>query len=354
MVAVALLSFSCAKNTPAGPNDADKRYFEAWLQVNNITTKPSGLGIYILEDEPGTGVQVEENGFVFVEYSTRDLEGNITSYTDMKTAQQLGAYDPDRYSTFYGPQFLTTYKGNIYAGLADMIFGMKAGGHRKAIIPSWLLSYNDFDNESDYLSQATKNSTLIYDVTVKDFTKDIDKWEIDSIGRFFSNDRLLIDGIAADKIFTNANGTTMTTADSVQTGFYYKQIKAPADTAAFAKDTTIYINYTGRLLNGQVFDTTIEDVARDNRIFSSSRTYEPVQINWSNEENNTYKGISMGTDESSIIPGFALTLWQMRPMEKGIGIFYSPLGYGTSGSGGIIPAYSPLIFEIEIVDKPED
>jgi FKBP-type peptidyl-prolyl cis-trans isomerase len=30
------------------------------------------------------------------------------------------------------------------------------------------------------------------------------------------------------------------------------------------------------------------------------------------------------------------------------------LGYSTSGSGKTIPAYSPLIFEIEIVEKPEE
>ncbi len=44
----------------------------------------------------------------------------------------------------------------------------------------------------------------------------------------------------------------------------------------------------------------------------------------------------------------------MRAMEKGIGIFWSDLGYGKSGSGNSIPAYSPLVFEIEIVEKPEE
>jgi FKBP-type peptidyl-prolyl cis-trans isomerase len=37
---------------------------------------------------------------------------------------------------------------------------------------------------------------------------------------------------------------------------------------------------------------------------------------------------------------------------KAVGVFYSPLGYSYNGSGSI-PAYAPLVFEIEIVDKPE-
>ena len=62
----------------------------------------------------------------------------------------------------------------------------------------------------------------------------------------------------------------------------------------------------------------------------------------------------MGSSSSSVIGGFALTLWQMRAFEKGIGVFYSPLGYSFNGSGSTIPPYAPLVFEIEIVEEPED
>lgn len=349
-----LFASSCAKHTYVGPNEANKRYLDAWLQVNNINVYPTGRGIYILEDAPGNGNPVKQDGFVFMDYTTYDLDGNILSYTTSEVAKQIGTYDYNAYTYFYGPQFLTTYEGNIYAGLEDLLFDMKVGGSRKAIIPGWLFSYDSYDTEKEYIEKTPSTDAKIYEVKIKDFTTEIDKWEIDSIGRFFNNDKILIDGIAANKLFTNKSGSTMTAADSISTGFYYKQLQAPVDTTSFELDTTIYINYTGRLLNGQVFDTTIEDVAKDYNIYSESRTYKPVQINWANAEDKDYTGITMGTDDSDIISGFAMTLWQMRSMEKGIGVFYSPLGYSTSGSGSTIPAYSPLVFEIEIVEKPEE
>jgi FKBP-type peptidyl-prolyl cis-trans isomerase FklB len=134
-------------------------------------------------------------------------------------------------------------------------------------------------------------------------------------------------------------------------GCYYQSLSPAIDTSIhFPIDTTIYINYTCKLLNGLVFDTSIEKVAKDNGLYSASRTYGPVQIHW----NEDYKEITMGEDGSSVIGGFALTLAQMHPMEKGVGVFTSDYGYSYSGSGASIPPYAPLVFEIEIVAKPEE
>ena len=40
------------------------------------------------------------------------------------------------------------------------------------------------------------------------------------------------------------------------------------------------------------------------------------------------------------------------PFEAGSGIFIESLGYGYSGSGSSIPAYAPLRFDVELVEKP--
>ena len=335
LLTVAALVAGCAKDAPSGANDANKRYFDAWMEVNHPDAKPTGLGIYIIEETPGTGIEVKKEGYAQIDYVITDLVGNITSYTNQVTAEQLGEYTVGNY---YGPKFQTTIEGTVPAGLNEVLVGMKAGGHRKAIVPSWLMSYSTYETEEEYLKVSTDMSSTIYDITVTDFTEDITEWQINKIGEYF-------------KANTDVFGT-MTVADSIPEykGFYYKQLVEPVDTISFPSDTTVYINYTGRLLNGTVFDTTNERLAKDCGIWSASRTYEPVKINWGEE----FTAITMGDSGSSTITGFALTLWQMRKNEKGIGVFTSDYGYGYTGSGKSIPGFSPLLFEIELVAKPEN
>lgn len=328
---------SCAKTDNPSTNETNQRYIEAWMHVHYPDVKPSGLGIYVLEEEKGTGTEVEKDGFAIVDYTITDLEGNISSFTDKMTAKQLGQYDTTYY---YGPKVWTTTETTIQAGVADALLGMKVGGRKKVVVPGWLLTYKVYDNVEDYLnppkdkeSSTTDNtySTGIYDFTVRDFADNSNDWEIGKIKDYFASNSSL--------------GLSVT--DSLQYGFYYKKLTSPTDTTSFPKDTTIYINYTGKLLNGLVFDTTDERTGKDNG-FAESKKYGPVAIKWA----ETYDEITMGGSQP--IKGFALTLWQMRAFEKGVGIFYSPLGYSYSGSGKSIPGYAPLIFEIEIVEKPED
>ena len=355
-IIAAIAVIGCAKTETIGPNDAYQRYFEAWMHVNYPDATPSGLGIYIIEDQQGSGVKVGEEGYILLDYKVTDLEGNISSYTDALTAQQLGKYNQ---TTYYGPKFLTTTKTTLPAGLRNAVVGQQVGTSRKVIIPSWLMSYKSYDTEEDYLNPPLKKneeydassfSNTIYEFTIAGYTEDMEKWQIDSIGRFFANRTVRIDGKPANETFVTSTGAQMTAADSVSTGFYYKQIQAPVDTATFAKDTTVYINYVGKLLNGLVFDTNVERVAKDNGLYSASRTYKPTKIKWGEE----YSELTMGDDGSSVIAGFAKTIWEMRAMEKGVGVFYSTLGYSYSGSGSGIPGYAPLIFEIELVAKPEE
>ena len=97
---------------------------------------------------------------------------------------------------------------------------------------------------------------------------------------------------------------------------------------------TVRVNYTGRLLNGDVFDSSIEQVARDNGVYDPQRNYQPLRF-------------AIGSPRGAI-PGFEFAISLMRPTEKIITIFPSRLGYG-SESQGPVPPNSPMIFEIELL-----
>ncbi len=330
-VAAAICVFSCAKTPETGVNDANKRYFDAWLHVNHPDIKPTGLGIYVLEETEGTGAEVREDGCAFVDYVITDLEGNISSYTDKATAKQMGTYDT---TTYYGPAKWFTAEGVLQAGINEALIGMKVGGRKKVIIPSWLMSYKVYETEEEYLETSTDGSAAIYEISVADFTDSIYVWEIGQIGKYLAANQDIYKG--------------MTAADSLRQGFYYKELTAPTVADTLKNDTTVYINYTGKLLNGLVFDTTLEKVAKDNGLYSATKSYEPLPVKMAADYND------IKLDGNEIIDGFALTLKQMSSNEKGVGIFWSQLGYSTGGNGSAIPGYAPLIFEIELVAAPED
>ena len=326
----ALTLAGCAKSEKTEDNEAELRYLEAWVQVNHPDAQKTELGAYIIEDTPGKGETFEGDKFAILQYNIESVDGTISATTDKKIAQQIGKYNK---SYYYGNVVWAAYKGVITEGVLDVLKGMKIGGTRRALIPSWLFTYSSYKNAGEYYKKAVDNSSAaIYTITLNGLSSDILKTQVDSM-----------------EIYTHKH---LDGVDSTSYGFYYKQLAAPSDTSAFPSDTSIYINYTGRLLNGQVFDTTIADTAKFYNVYSSSSKYEPRKISWGEKDTDLRLYSSSSSDGSEVVTGFSKTLWQMRAHEKGVGVFFSSYGYQGSGSGSVIPAYSPLVFEIEIVDKP--
>ena len=346
IIFTAAILFGCAKAVTEGNNESEKLFLDAWAHLNlpGITPEWNGesdeYGIYVINEKDGDGAVVEKDGYAIVTYTVTDLEGNISSYTGKETAEQLGTYSE---TSYYGPQVWLTTDETIQAGLQNALLGMKVGGEKKVLIPSWMMTYSSYDSSKQYYESQSDYSNAIYDFRIEDYTKDINEWQI-------SRMKECMDSEWGGWESFNQNVRQDTT------GFFFKSLAAKdGQETDFAADTTIYINYTGRLLNGLVFDTTIERTAKDHGLYKAGNTYEPVKINWG----ESHGEITMGSSSSSVVSGFSLTLWNMKnlgegdKMDKAVGIFYSPLGYGYSGSGSGIPGYAPLIFEIEIVAKPE-
>jgi len=324
-----LLAASCAKTISTGTNENAQRFLEAWMDINYKGLQPNEDGIYIINDTEGDGALIDDSTYVFIECITRNIPSlEIVESTNAETAQQLGTYDCTYY---YGSKILYTADNNLAAGTEAALKGMKVGGERTVVIPRWMNTSSRFDTIEEYLkSDKGGSADYIYEIKVTNAVDSIQRWQ---------------NGLIDEYVEKNYGKDAVTYSDDY---LRYIQLQEPTDTTAFPSDTTFYINYTGRLLNGQVFDTTIADTAKVHNIYSASKTYSPVKITWA----STASEIQLSS--STVIAGFYTTLWQMRHYEKGVGIFNSDYGYSSSGSGSTIPAYAPLIFEVEQVDEPDE
>jgi FKBP-type peptidyl-prolyl cis-trans isomerase len=83
----------------------------------------------------------------------------------------------------------------------------------------------------------------------------------------------------------------------------------------------IKVHYTGKLLDGTVFDSSVE-------------RGEPIDLT---------AGAGM------VIPGWEEALLLMRTGDKAIVLIPSSLAYGSRGAGYAIPPYTPIVFDMEII-----
>jgi FKBP-type peptidyl-prolyl cis-trans isomerase len=96
----------------------------------------------------------------------------------------------------------------------------------------------------------------------------------------------------------------------------------------------IAVNYTGRLLDGTIFDSNVEADARTGGIYNPNRQYVPMAYVCGRD--NMIQGWEQG-----VMGQPAGTILQL--------VIPSALGYGHRGSGNVILPFSPLTFDIEIV-----
>ncbi len=341
IVAAVLLSalFSCAKDPSTGKNDSAKREFDAIVSQRYATMPQTPLGSVILHRTDLGGEKPGDNRYLRANITYYTLDNELVYTTDSNIARKANQYDATRY---YGPIFC--YRGekkdNLGAGLEEAFAMMGVGDSLRILIPGWLSEAERYSSKEGYLKHCS-GTNYIYDLKLEEVVDSTSRWEKQQI-----KDWLAVNYPDAEENMDIKyyDGTTL------PGGLWYIRTKEGLSDKSFRSDSTIYINYTGRRLDGVAFDTTIENIAIDNYIWSSSATYEPTQINWSEE---SYSNITMGSDENSIITGFAYALSLMHPYESGIAVFISIYGYSSSGSGGAIPPYCPLCFEIEMTDAPE-
>jgi FKBP-type peptidyl-prolyl cis-trans isomerase FkpA len=97
---------------------------------------------------------------------------------------------------------------------------------------------------------------------------------------------------------------------------------------------TLLVNYTGRTLDGKVFDSSVQADAQKAGLNQPGRNYEPLPV-------------IVGT--GAVIKGWDEGLLLLNEGSKAQFIIPSGLAYGPDGSGPDIGPYSTLIFDVELV-----
>lgn len=96
----------------------------------------------------------------------------------------------------------------------------------------------------------------------------------------------------------------------------------------------VQVNYTGNVLEGEYFDTSVEEDAREFGLYNEGRTYEPYEFMLGTG------GVIHGWDE-----GIAL----LNQGTKARLYIPSPMAYGDQQRSEVIQANSILEFEVELV-----
>ncbi len=118
------------------------------------------------------------------------------------------------------------------------------------------------------------------------------------------------------KIEEYISSKKLTVTEKTTTGLRYILTKANPSGAKVANGQTVSVIYAGRLLSDKQFDAG---------------------------------NFSFVLGSGGAISGFDQGIAKMKVGEKATLIFPSSLGYGSRAQGSDIPAYSPLVFDIEVI-----
>lgn len=349
-----LMLASCAKTETLSTNQKNKRFFDAW--VSQMFRQPEELepyGPYMEKsgDNPGAGDPVDDSLFVRVRYTAWNVNGGIVASSEERMHRQLGDYDTTFY---YGPVIWSTKDAAAtIAGLRMSFDDMHIGGKRKIAIPGWLNMLEDHNHAVDYFNSKTEPGDIrLYEYEILDATRDITRWCVDSVARFVAAHpacpyaKSAADVPSEDARFVRCGAETK---DTTALGFWYQSLKNPTVEKYMPVDTTVLVNYVGRLLNGQVFDTNIKDTAKKYDPKWSSKTYSPMKIKFGKDYTDL-RAVSSNNTESSLIRGFTYAVRHMGPDEWGVALFHQGMGYAGTAADKI-PAYCPLMFELRLVKQ---
>ncbi len=114
--------------------------------------------------------------------------------------------------------------------------------------------------------------------------------------------------------------------------------KTPGNGKMPTAGSSVSVDYEGRLLNGTYFDSSVEEVAKEQGLYNEARNYEPYTF-------------TLGRGE--VIQGWDEGIAMLSEGESATLIIPSSLAYGANPRPGVIKPFNTLIFEVTLAKIAE-
>jgi FKBP-type peptidyl-prolyl cis-trans isomerase len=279
---------------------------DAFLKKNNITAAPSSTGVYVMTSAPGAGKNIQKTDWVKMNLTVTSAEGKKI-FSSVENGKPV---------TFEFGQKLDT------KGLDEALATMKKGSKALILVPSEMGYGEKGRKDMNGQDIIAPYSPIAYEVEILDIQSKAEHMKAQKaedaknqkeMADAKANETSLIQKYVSDNKITakpNANGI-----------YYIEKTKGNGEQAA--RGTKVKVLYTGKLLNGKVFDAS-----------SKHTPVKPLEFTIGNNE---------------VIPGWEEGIAMMKAGGKATLIIPSRLGYGDRGAGQDIPPFAPLVFDVELV-----
>jgi FKBP-type peptidyl-prolyl cis-trans isomerase FkpA len=159
--------------------------------------------------------------------------------------------------------------------------------------------------------------------------------KVQSLDEAIAERQALLDGLAAKETadmnkYIADKGLALTTTLS---GLKYR-ITAPSIKRKPVAGDSVMVNYTGRTVEGKVFDSSIEADAKAGGLVQPGRTYEPIAFR---------------VGQGMVIPGWDEGLLLLGEGAKATFVIPSKLAYADRGAGEDIKPFNTLIFDVQLM-----
>jgi len=326
-LATAAALVSCAEQKSDDDIVLEEAALAGWMKTNrpDIPKVDDGLyyKIYPGGDDTKKVSLTDGVSWIYLTGLGTDLEGNyfFNMYGDI--SRRLGTYTE---LTHFVPEIY------IYMNSQDLTYGMYK------VLPELSVG----DSVEMYCSSRYGYGSGRAEIYVTGFEGNITLSGSTPIYRAFRLNNATDDPaeIGKKEVIEYATGKLDKLAsDSLKNGIYLRITQPVNKGETIGDDDEVKVFYTGRYLDGKVFDTNIKEVAVASKIYNSENSYNAMTVNGSS---------------STFVKGFMLAINNMKRGEKGTVVFTSDWGYGVTGdnkNGIYIRPFDPLVFDIEILEE---